>query len=99
MTRRAEDPSASAGSTSDAFLERDTARLHYELCGEGKPLVLIHSSWGTMHMWDPQWEAFTRTHKVLRYDLRWHGETTHDASASYFATDDLFALVDAAGME
>jgi 3-oxoadipate enol-lactonase len=37
--------------------------------------VLIHAGICDARMWDPQWETFTRSHRVLRYDLRGFGRS------------------------
>ncbi len=33
-------------------------------------------------MWDPQVAAYSRTHSVVRYDVRGHGQSSHDRTAS-----------------
>jgi 3-oxoadipate enol-lactonase len=37
--------------------------------------VLIHAGICDARMWDPQWETFTRSLRVLRYDLRGFGRS------------------------
>lgn len=40
------------------------------------PVLMLSSSLGTTkHMWDPQMPAFTRKHRVVRYDRRGHGKS------------------------
>jgi pimeloyl-ACP methyl ester carboxylesterase len=48
---------------------------YYELQGEGPPLVFVHGAFVDGHMWDPQFDFFSKSFKVLRYDLRGHGRT------------------------
>jgi 3-oxoadipate enol-lactonase len=49
--------------------------LYAEVAGEGPALVLIHEGICDSRMWDPQWEAYTAAHRVLRLDLRGFGRT------------------------
>jgi pimeloyl-ACP methyl ester carboxylesterase len=51
------------------------AELHFEVAGEGSPVVLIHEGICDSRMWEPQWRPFTAAHKVVRYDMRGFGET------------------------
>jgi 3-oxoadipate enol-lactonase len=46
---------------------------HHEVTGDGPPLVLSNSLGATMAMWDPQVEALSAHHRVIRYDTRGHG--------------------------
>lgn len=49
--------------------------ISYELAGEGDALVLIHGFTDNLGMWYNQVPAFASRFKVLRYDVRGHGET------------------------
>ena len=49
--------------------------LYAEVAGEGPEIVLFHEGICDSRMWDPQWEAFTRSHRVLRFDFRGYGRT------------------------
>jgi 3-oxoadipate enol-lactonase len=49
--------------------------LYAQVAGEGPAVALIHEGICDSRMWDPQWETFPRTHRVLRYDLRGFGRT------------------------
>jgi 3-oxoadipate enol-lactonase len=49
--------------------------LYAEVAGEGPEIVLLHEGVCDSRMWDPQWEAFTRSHRVLRFDFRGYGRT------------------------
>lgn len=46
-----------------------------EVVGDGPAVVLIHEGICDSRMWDPQWESFPRSHRVLRYDLRGYGRS------------------------
>ncbi len=73
--------------------------LYYERSGPpDAPLVALSNSIGaTLEMWEPQWEALSRTHGVLRYDTRGHGRSgvlDRPATVDDLA-DDLVGLLDA----
>ena len=67
--------------------------LHYEVVGEGSPVVLVHAGIADSRMWDPQWETFSRAHRVVRYDLRGFGRSPL-APGRYSPPADLIALLD-----
>jgi 3-oxoadipate enol-lactonase len=67
--------------------------LHYEVAGDGSPVVLIHEGVCDSRMWDPQWEKFRRTHRVVRYDLRGFGQSPL-APGRYSHPADLIALLE-----
>ena len=49
--------------------------LYAEVAGEGPEIVLLHEGICDSRMWDPQWETFTRSHRVLRLDFRGYGRS------------------------
>ena len=51
--------------------------VHYELSGpaKGPVLVLSNSLGSTFSMWDAQMPELRKSHRVLRYDTRGHGQT------------------------
>jgi 3-oxoadipate enol-lactonase len=53
--------------------EVNGTRLYYEVAGEGRPLVLLHSGLTNCQMWNAQWETFTQHYRVIRYDARGFG--------------------------
>ncbi|MBB3458332.1 3-oxoadipate enol-lactonase [Rhizobium sp. BK313] len=78
-------------------------RAAWSLTGpEGAPVVLLANGLAAdSTMWDPQMEAFASTYRLLRYDMRGHGEsegTPGDYSLSLLA-DDVVALLDALSLE
>lgn len=60
-------------------LEVDGARLTYDdegpRDGAGAPLVFIHGWTANRHRWDHQLAHFSATRRVIRVDLRGHGES------------------------
>ena len=73
--------------------------LHYELDGpEAAPVVVLSNSLSTdLRMWNPQHPALATKYRVLRYDVRGHGQS--EASPAPYSVamlaDDLAALLDA----
>ncbi len=49
--------------------------LYAEVAGEGPEIVLLHEGICDSRMWEPQWETYTRSHRVLRCDLRGFGRS------------------------
>jgi 3-oxoadipate enol-lactonase len=67
--------------------------LHYATAGAGEPVVLIHGFGLDAAMWDPQWTAFARRHRVIRYDMRGYWSSSLP-EGPYSHVDDLLALMD-----
>jgi 3-oxoadipate enol-lactonase len=86
------------------FVRTGNVVAYYELSGPpGAPVVAFANSLGTnVHVWDAQLGPFTRTFRVLRYDMRGHGLSSEGTPgrAITIATlaDDLAALLDALGI-
>jgi len=71
---------------------------HYEVMGEGRPLLLIHGLDLDTRMWDAQFTEFARTHQVIRFDLRGMGQTPM-SDQPFRLYDDVKGLLDALGIE
>jgi 3-oxoadipate enol-lactonase len=76
--------------------------VHHEIAGPpGAPALVLSGSLGSaLAMWDPQMEALTRDFRVLRYDLRGHGQSPVPPGP-YDMADlgaDLLALLDRSGI-
>jgi pimeloyl-ACP methyl ester carboxylesterase/DNA-binding CsgD family transcriptional regulator len=83
----------------------DGVRLAYAVSGAGPPLVMsatwlthLEHQWRSL-AWRPWLDAFTREHKVLRYDSRGCGLSDRDAGDLSFETwvRDFECVVEAAG--
>ena len=73
----------------------DTVPLAHDVSGAGPLLVLIHGITENRHAWDPVTDDLAADHRVLRVDLRGHGESPK--GPSYGAAElaaDVHALVD-----
>ena len=66
-------------------------QLHYDIQGQGQPLLLIMGLGAPAANWDqPFVEAMTRTHQVITYDNRGTGQSDkpdEDYSIALFASD------------
>jgi len=58
--------------------ENGRVRLHYEVsgCSDGAPLVLMNSLGSDLRMWDKVVSVFEKRWRVLRYDVRGHGDSS-----------------------
>jgi 3-oxoadipate enol-lactonase len=84
--------------SSDSLLltRADGGCLRYATAGDGTPVVFIHGFGLDSSMWDPQWAAFAKRHRVIRYDMRGYGGSSVP-EGPYSHTDDLLALIDFLG--
>lgn len=76
----------------------DGAQLAYEVSGTGPALVFIHGSLLDRRLWDEQVAAFAQHYRVVRFDVRGHGQSPADA-VPYAHHRDLYALLRALGIE
>ena len=53
----------------------DDGTLWYDEQGSGPPLVCIHGGWQDSDAWDDQVERFADDYRVIRFDIRGHGQT------------------------
>jgi pimeloyl-ACP methyl ester carboxylesterase len=90
---------AAAQSDDGAFANVEGGKVWYQTCGSGpKAMVLIHD--GSLHSatWDDVWPIFCKDFHVVRYDRRGYGRSPA-ATQPYSRTDDVAAVMHAAGME
>jgi 3-oxoadipate enol-lactonase len=72
--------------------------IYSEVAGEGPAIALVHEGICDSRMWDPQWDTFTRDHRVLRHDLRGFGRSPLEAGR-YSHAGDLLDVLDEHGLE
>jgi 3-oxoadipate enol-lactonase len=80
-----------------SFIGGHGIRIAYETRGAAGPWVtLTHSLGCSRQLWAAQIPELARTHRVLAYDLRGHGESTADDTPGSLSllVDDLLALLD-----
>src|SRR5882762_9597340 len=79
------------------------AQINYELQGQANApaLVLSNSLGSNFGMWDAQTPAFAKTHRVLRYDTRGHGESEVTPGPYTFGqlARDVLALADSLNID
>ncbi len=57
----------------DHFIADDGEAIHFAASGDGRPMVMLHGWTSTHRDWNPFVEAFSRDHRVIRWDARAHG--------------------------
>ena len=85
--------------TSTSFADTDGVRLAYDVAGSGPPLILLHAGIVDRRMWDGVVPLLTDVATVIRYDARGFGESSRPPDGESARWDDLFAVMDAAGVE
>jgi esterase len=68
-------------------------KLHYQIQGEGKPLLFIHGLFGSADNWRSMAKYFSKQHQVVNIDLRNHGRSPHsDKQSLADMAEDIFEL-------
>src|ERR1700716_3365795 len=84
-------------------INRNGVNIHYEVHGDGPPLLLTHGYSSTSAMWQGQIEALSKRHKLVLWDMRGHGQSDYpDDPAAYseaLTVADIAALLDVVGAE
>ncbi len=52
-------------------------RLHFESCGTGHPLIILHGLFGSLENWRSMSKKLCRNFRVFSVDLRNHGNSPH----------------------
>lgn len=55
------------------FLADDGEKIHLQISGSGRPIVMLHGWTSSAEEWFPFLEALTAGHRVYRWDARGHG--------------------------
>ena len=78
----------------------DGVEIHYEVAGDGPPVVLVHGITDSSADWTPLAGRLAEDHTVVTLDLRGHGQSGDAADYSPLAmTQDVAAVVAAAEVE
>jgi 3-oxoadipate enol-lactonase len=79
----------------------DGARLHYEVAGDGPPVLLIHGLGTDTRGWALQRAAFARRYRTIAFDNRGAGRSDKPIGPYSLLqmADDAVAVLDAAGIE
>src|ERR1700680_4791308 len=79
-------------------IDRDGVKIHYEVHGDGPPLILTHGYSSTSGMGTGQVEALSRNHKLVLWDMRGHGQSDYPddpkAYSEALTVADMAALLD-----
>jgi len=82
-------------------IDRDGVKIHYEVHGDGPPLILTHGYSSTSAMWQGQVGALAKRHKLIVWDMRGHGQSDYPddpkAYSEALTVGDIAALLDAVG--
>jgi pimeloyl-ACP methyl ester carboxylesterase len=85
------------------YIQVGDIKVHYNLQGEGFPIVLIMGFTGSMHWWDPELiNSLSEKYTVLTFDNRGAGRTVTPDEGDFsieMLADDTAALMDGLGIE
>jgi pimeloyl-ACP methyl ester carboxylesterase len=96
---------ADEGAPPDQFFDSDGVKIHYQIWGEGDPIVLVHGCTASI---DANWlqpgvvPALAKEFKVIALDTRGHGKSDkpHDPAAyGVKMAEDVVRLLDHLGIE
>jgi pimeloyl-ACP methyl ester carboxylesterase len=84
-------------------LNRDGVNLYYEVHGDGPVILLSHGYSATSQMWRGQVEPLSKTHRLVTWDMRGHGQSDYPDDSSLYSeaatVADMAALLDAVGAD
>lgn len=81
------------------FETSDKCKIHYEICGQGEPVVLIHGWTCNTQYYQYQVPEISKKYQVITYDLRGHGisDKSPEATETNMSLDtfakDLYELI------
>jgi pimeloyl-ACP methyl ester carboxylesterase len=75
-------------------IEVGSTTFGYDEAGTGPAVVLVHAGLADRRMWEHQFEALSKHHRVIRFDWRGYGESS-DAAGEIARHEDLLAVMDA----
>ncbi|PIT03407.1 alpha/beta hydrolase [Bradyrhizobium nitroreducens] len=82
-------------------INRDGVNIHYEVHGNGPPLLLTHGYSSTSAMWHGQVDALSKDHTLILWDMRGHGQSDYPddpkAYSEALTVGDIAAILDAVG--
>lgn len=71
------------------FLELNGLRVHYRDEGQGRPIVLLHGTFASLHTWDEWTRGLREEYRVIRLDLPGFGLTGPRPSGDYRLTSEV----------
>lgn len=79
--------------TKSGFAQINRAQIYYETAGEGISLVMIHAGVADCRQWNNEFAYFSRSYRVLRYDMRGYGKSA-PVDGEFNHMEDLISLLD-----
>jgi 3-oxoadipate enol-lactonase len=81
-------------------LQVNSINLHYEVRGDGQPLLFIHGLGSSARDWELQVTEFSKAYQVITFDLRGHGQSGKPSGPYSMAlfSSDTAALLKALGV-
>jgi pimeloyl-ACP methyl ester carboxylesterase len=88
-------------SSQERTLPINGIKMHYQILGEGPPLVLLHWFGACGAIWQPHLDRLSRHYRLIVPDLRGHGRSSNPAGEFTHrqAAHDIFALLDHLGIQ
>src|SRR3982074_1960064 len=84
-------------------INRNGVNIHYEVHGDGPPLLLTHGYSSTSAMWQGQIEALSKHHKLVLWDMRGPGQSDYPTEPAAYSealtVADMAALLDEVGAD
>lgn len=82
------------------FAKITDAEIHYDIHGDGEPVLLVPGLGGAASYWMPNIDAFAEKHRVILHDHRGTGKSTKSEMAYSVEqmADDLLQLMDKLGI-
>jgi esterase len=69
-------------------------KLHYNIFGEGKPVIILHGLFGSSRNWQSVSKILSENFQVITPDLRNHGQSFHAESMTYTEmAEDILELI------
>src|SRR5258705_10862600 len=85
------------------YVEATGARLYFEECGYGYPIIFIHEFASDMRGWEAQFRYFSRGYRCIAYNARGYPPSDVPDDPSLYgwelAVDDIAALMRCLGIE
>ena len=82
-------------------LNRDGVDIYYEVHGAGPVILLSHGYSATSQMWRGQIEALSKTHTLVLWDMRGHGQSDYPVDPAAYSeaatVADMLAILDVVG--
>ena len=76
------------------FVKANNSSIYYEAAGSGEPVLFVHGDTLDMHMWDAQFDLFSKGYLTLRLDLRGFGKSDMPDGSAFQHADDIAAILD-----